>query len=590
MRSHTSFLFAIGWMLLGIAAFGQAPVDSPVPPDAEIRQILADRIGPENLGIGIVVGVIDANGRRVVAYGSLAKDDKQPLNGDTVFEIGSMTKVFTSLALMDMVRRGQVALTDPVSKYLPASVKMPERNNRKITLEDLSTQSSGLPRLPSNLSPKDALNPYADYSVDRMYEFLSGYQLTRDVGEKYEYSNLGVGLLGHVLTRRAGMDYESLVKSRICDPLGMASTRVALTPQMKARLAIGHDATLKAVPNWDIPTLAGAGALRSTANDLLIFLAANLGYVKTPLAADMAAEVSVRRPTGTPNLEIAYAWHVLTKDGNSIVWHNGGTGGYRTFMGYDPKRRAGIVVLANISTPEGTDDIGRHLLDASYPLLKIEPLKEHKEITLDTKIFDKYVGSYQLAPNAIMTFSREGDRLFTQLTGQPKFPVFPESDKKFFLKVVDAQITFDTDAQGKATQATLHQNGRDAVAPRLDEADAKRAADEADARAAAFAKRLKDQTAAPGSEAALRKMIENLRLGKPDSDLMSAVLFAGMRRQMEQLPTPLAQLGSLQSVTFTGVGPGGADIYTAKYGKGSVVYRIWLGADGKIENANVRPE
>jgi CubicO group peptidase (beta-lactamase class C family) len=481
-------------------------------------------------------------------------------------------------------------LTDPVSKYLPASVKMPERNNRKITLEDLSTQSSGLPRLPSNLSPKDALNPYADYSVDRMYEFLSGYQLTRDVGEKYEYSNLGVGLLGHVLTRRAGMDYESLVKSRICDPLGMASTRVALTPQMKARLAIGHDATLKAVPNWDIPTLAGAGALRSTANDLLIFLAANLGYVKTPLAADMAAEVSVRRPTGTPNLEIAYAWHVLTKDGNSIVWHNGGTGGYRTFMGYDPKRRAGIVVLANISTPEGTDDIGRHLLDASYPLLKIEPLKEHKEITLDTKIFDKYVGSYQLAPNAIMTFSREGDRLFTQLTGQPKFPVFPESDKKFFLKVVDAQITFDTDAQGKATQATLHQNGRDAVAPRLDEADAKRAADEADARAAAFAKRLKDQTAAPGSEAALRKMIENLRLGKPDSDLMSAVLFAGMRRQMEQLPTPLAQLGSLQSVTFTGVGPGGADIYTAKYGKGSVVYRIWLGADGKIENANVRPE
>jgi len=299
-----------------------------------------------------------------------------------------------------------------------------------------------------------------------MYRFLSGYQLTRDIGEKYEYSNLAVGLLGHVLTLRAGMDYEAMVRSRICDPLGMTSTRVTLTPEMKARLATGHSATLSAVPNWDIPTLAGAGALRSSANDILTFLAANLGYVKTPLAAAMAAEVSIRRPTGTPGLEIAYAWHVQSKDGQSIVWHNGGTGGYRTYMGYDPKSRAGVVVLSNISTPEGPDDIGRHLLNASYPLLKLAPPQEHKEVTIDTKIFDRYVGSYQLAPGAILDISREGDRLFVQLTGQPKFPLYPESERKFFLKVVDAQITFDTDAQGKTTQAVLHQGGRDMPAKR----------------------------------------------------------------------------------------------------------------------------
>jgi serine-type D-Ala-D-Ala carboxypeptidase/endopeptidase len=368
-----------------------------LPPDAEIRKILADRVGAENRGIAIVAGLIDANGRRVVAYGSLAKEDTRLAGGDTVFEIGSMTKVFTSLLFMDMVRRGEVALTDPVAKYLPAGVKVPERNGRKITLADLSTQSSGLPRLPANLAPKDASNPYADYTVRQMYDFLSGYQLTRDPGAQYEYSNLGVGLLGHALALRAGMSYEALVRSRICEPLGMKDTRIDLTPDMKARLAIGHNATASPVANWDLPTLAGAGALRSTANDMLTFLAANLGFVKTPLAQAMADEISVRKPVA-PGMEIAYGWHVQTKDGSSIVWHNGGTGGYRAYMGYDPKARTGVVVLANISTPEGPDDIGRHLLNASYPVSKIAPPAEHKETALDGKLFDHYAGPIKWLP------------------------------------------------------------------------------------------------------------------------------------------------------------------------------------------------
>lgn len=210
-----------------------------VPSDAEIHKILVDRLGAGDHGVGIVVGVIDAGGRRVVAYGSLAKGDRRRLDGNTVFEIGSMTKVFTSLLLMDMARRGEVAVTDPVSKYLPAGVKMPERNHRQITLADLSTQSSGLPRMPSNFHPKDPGNPYADYTVQQMYDFLSGYTLTRDIGSQYEYSNLGVGLLGHALSLRAGMSYEALVRSRICEPLGMKDTRITLTPSMKARLAVG---------------------------------------------------------------------------------------------------------------------------------------------------------------------------------------------------------------------------------------------------------------------------------------------------------------------------------------------------------------
>jgi D-alanyl-D-alanine-carboxypeptidase/D-alanyl-D-alanine-endopeptidase len=187
----------------------QPPADPLVPSDSEIRTILAQRVDKFHQSVGIVVGMIGTDGRKVVGYGSLEKGDPRMLNGDTVFEIGSVTKVFTSLLLSDMVQRGQVALTDPISKYLPAGVKVPQRNGKQITLMDLASHTSGLPRLPSNLKPKDPANPYADYSVALLYEFLSSYELPRDIGSKYEYSNLGGGLLGHVLTLRAGMDYEA---------------------------------------------------------------------------------------------------------------------------------------------------------------------------------------------------------------------------------------------------------------------------------------------------------------------------------------------------------------------------------------------
>lgn len=574
--------------LAAAAVLSCAAALAQLPSDAEIHKMLADRVGAENAGVGIVAGVIDAKGRRVVSYGSLAKNDTRRLNGDTVFEIGSMTKVFTSLLLMDMTRRGELALNDPISKYLPASVKVPERNNRKITLADLSTQSSGLPRMPTNFAPKDPDNPYADYSVQQMYDFISGYQLTRDIGSQYEYSNLGVGLLGHVLTLRAGMSYEALVRSRVCDPLGMKDTRVMLTPEMKARLAAGHSEAMAPVPNWDIPTLAGAGALRSTANDMLTFLAANLGYTKTPLAEAMADEVSIRKPAG-PGMEIAYGWHVQSKDGSSIIWHNGGTGGYRTYMGYDPKARTGVVVLTNISTAAGVDDIGRHLLNASYPLLNIAPPTEHKEVTFDPKSFDRFAGMYQLQEFVLLKAWRDGDKLYTQLTGQGPIEIFAESARKFFLKVVDAQLTFGVDPEGAVTQVTLHQNGRDAVAKRLSDTEAKLAADAIDARNADIAKRFKEQTATPGTEAALRRSIQELQAGEPKYDLMTPQFADVTRQQLPQLKALVGGLGALQSVTFKGVGQGGLDIYEVKFEHGNTEWRIGITAEGKTAGIGFRP-
>lgn len=456
----------ISWFMVGVLPLmAQSSTKSTFPTDAQIRDLLVERIDKQHQSVAIVVGIIDSTGRRTISYGKFDTGDNRAVDGNTIFEIGSVTKVFTSLLLADMVQRGEVALTDPVAKYLPAGVKMPERNGRQITLEDLATHTSGLPRLPSNLSPKDAANPYADYSAEQLYQFLSGYQLTRDVGSQYEYSNLGGGLLGHVLARRAGMDYEKLVRSRICEPLGMRSTGITLSDEMKIRFAVGHDAGMQRVAYWDLPTLAGAGALRSTANDMLTFVGANLGYVKSPLAPAMAAMLAVRRPTGTPGLEIGLGWHILTRDGHEIVWHNGGTGGFTSFIGFERKTGTGVVVLSNAETPAGVDDIGQHLLNTNAPLY--QPPKEHKQVAVDPKVFDGYVGQYQLAPNFVMTITRDGAQLFVQATGQAKLEIFPESEREYFLKVVDAQITFETDSQGRATGLVLHQNGMNQQAKRL---------------------------------------------------------------------------------------------------------------------------
>jgi len=399
-------------------------------------------------GEGIVVGLLD-KGRRVIAVG---------VGADNVFEIGSITKVFTASILADMASRGEVRLDDPVAKYLPSSAHIPSRNDRQITLLDLVTQSSGLPRMPSNLTPRDSMNPYADYSVQQLYAFLSGYQLTRDIGATYEYSNLGVGLLGHALALKAGTSYEQLVTRRVLIPLQMKETAITLTPALRARLALGHGGDGSVVPNWDLPTLAGAGALRSTASDLLTFLVANLDSTATPLSRTLQQTHGERHATDNPNLKIGLAWHISSRPVGKIVWHNGGTGGYRSFMGFDPVRRIGVVVLCNNGN-ESVDDIGFHLLDETFPLSP--PRQRHTEVAVDSLILQRYVGEYELAPTFHIVITREAAHLFAQATAQPRFAIFAESDSTFFLKVVDAQLTFRPDG------LVLHQNGQHLPGRRL---------------------------------------------------------------------------------------------------------------------------
>ncbi len=466
--------------ILGGAVFAQqapaaktpaAAAAASFPPVADIRQMLKERLG-DHPGLGIVVGLLDAGGTRtIVTAGTAGEGKARPLDGDTVFEIGSITKVFTSALLADMAERGEVSLDDPVAKYLPATVSVPKRGDRQITLGDLATHTSGLPRLPDNMNPRDPDDPYADYSAQQMYDFLSSYQLTRDIGAQYDYSNLGAGLLGHALARRAAVSYERVVTTRVLAPLGMHSTCITLSPALQARMALGHTAIGFPTENWDLGTLAGAGALRSTANDMLTFLAANLARRTDRLGTALQKTQQPRHDAGAPQpgrpeMHVGLGWHIRKIADGEVIWHNGGTYGFHSIIGFDAKKRIAVVILHNSGGI--IDDIGFHLLDATIPLSTPKPATRpmRKEVPVAPAMLAPYAGQYRLSPVAVITVSVDRDILCVQLTGQAKVRAYPESETAFFLKVADAQVEFTKDAAGTVTGLILHQNGRDLAGKR----------------------------------------------------------------------------------------------------------------------------
>lgn len=437
---------------------------APVQSDAAIEAILDERVATGRWP-AIVAGIIDGDRRAIVASGWADDAKTKRADGNTVFEIGSVSKVFTGTIFADMIRRGEVSPNDSIAKYLPSNVKVPAFGGTPITLASLATQHSGLPRLPTNLDPSNPDNPYADYSVAKMYAFLSGYQLTRTPGESYEYSNLGVGLLGHTLALRAGKSYEELLVERVLAPLQMSDTRITPTPSMEGRFASGRSEGGAPAGRWDIPTLAGAGGIRSTTNDMLKFLAANLGDGPAAIVADMKDAQATRYEASNNEPEIGYAWHIVHRHGQRIVWHNGQTGAYHAMIALASASHRGVVVLASGATT--IDDLAMHLLDPTAPLKTPKAISGRKEVAVDPSHYAGLVGTYQLAPAFTLTVVQNGSKLTVQATGQQPLEIYPMSEDEYFLKLVDAQLTFTRDASGKATQVVLHQNGRDQPGPRV---------------------------------------------------------------------------------------------------------------------------
>jgi hypothetical protein len=282
--------------------------------------------------------------------------------------------------------------------------------------------------------------------------------------------------------------------------------------------------------------------------------------------------VSLEKMTTPVKENYAFGLTVTTVNKRKRIEHGGGIEGFNTDVTYYPDDKLTIVVLSNVN--------GAAPGNIATQLAALIHGDKHTEVTLDPQTLTRYVGAYQIANGPAMLISLENNQLSSKLGNQPAIPIFPESKTMFFLKAVEAQLEFAPDA----SQLTLRQNGRDMTAKRLDDAEARRVADAA----GAFQKRFKDQTPVPGGDAIVRRLIEEIRAGNPNYDLMSSDLAKGTREQLPMLQSSTIELGKLQSVTFKGVGPGGADIYECKFENGSVEYRIWLGADGKLESANAR--
>ena len=326
--------------------------------DADLAKLIATVFAPST-GVGVTIGVVAHGKREIFTYGSV--------KADSLFEIGSITKTFTGLVLAQMVEQKKVKLDDPVRELLPkGTVAQPA--GKEITLLDLSAQRSGLPRMPDNFHPKDEQNPYADYDAKALYAWMSSHGVALPDKLEFGYSNLGVGLLGQALANRAGSSYEALVKKEVLDPFGMHDTAVKLSPALTKRFATGHDENNKPAHAWDLDALAGAGALRSTAADMLTFLEAQLhpdrikgksAEAKT-LPAAIAASHEVRGEAG-PGMHIALNW--LHIDESGTYWHNGGTGGFRTFALFNPANDFAVVVLLNGSVEQLADRLATHVVE-----------------------------------------------------------------------------------------------------------------------------------------------------------------------------------------------------------------------------------
>ncbi len=415
--------------------------------------------------MGLTVGVLHNGKATTIGYGRLSEKDPRRPDGNTVYEIGSMSKVFTGLLLADAVTQGRVQLDLPATELLPDGVKMPQHEKLPITLRHLATHTSGLPRLPDQFTPADWNNPYADYTVEQLHGFLNRHQLARAPGEKSVYSNLGMGLLGHLLALQTEQPYEQLLRDRITKPFGMSSTSITLSKKQRSRLALPHTADGKLSTNWDLPTLAGAGAIRSTARDMLLLAKSHLAPRKNELgkAIELAWQVH-QKPLATGDFAMGLAWHIA-RDG-STRWHNGQTGGYHSMILISRELDAAVVLLTNTAIGE-VDQLAQDIL-LSLVGADVEPRGFEKSIKVSSKVMQRYVGKYQFTPNLILTVTTKDKQLFVQLTGQSALQVYARSETEWFLKVVEAEVTFNVDNQGKCQSLELFQNGIRQTARRIE--------------------------------------------------------------------------------------------------------------------------
>lgn len=403
----------------------------------------------------LVIAYVDGDRSDVTTFGKL-ENGRKP-NGDTVYEIGSITKTFTAALLADAIRSGRVKADTPVATLLP-DLKIPTRDGSPITLENLATQFSGLPYMPGNLRPSDGANPYADYDVAKLKAFLADYALRRNPGEAYEYSNLGFGLLGMALTQP--QHYGDALRVKIFQPLGMTMSAVGLTDAMRSHLAKGHNNHNRETENWQFTdVLAGCGSIDSTGNDMLRYLKANMAAGGTAMSSSFRlAQQPIREMDKTQR--IGMAWMTRAAQPKDVVWHNGTTFGYASFMGITADGKRGVVILTNIGG--NVDDLG-------FAALSDAPLRSYRTVTVDRSVLESYGGVFKTADGGLIRIYLRDGQLYAQAKGEDGIPLFALSSEEFFTRIDGFHLIFHREDDGHGGSVVLRQaGGTDRVALKLE--------------------------------------------------------------------------------------------------------------------------
>ncbi len=424
--------------------------------EAKLKELAAPYI-ENKVFQSAMVGVVLDGKSWFLPLGKLSASNESAPNQDTLYEIGSITKVFTATLLADAVENQKsMKLDQTIADVLPELARLNQEVASKVTLKHLAQHMSGLPRMPDNIMPKDPNNPFADYDRKLLHEYFSTAKLSQEPGIKNDYSNLGVGLLGDILSANANTSYEQLLKDRILKPLSMSSTLVSVDAVAKQKLAPPTNSALVQDHAWDFDALAGAGAIRSSAGDMVKFLQANLNPPNNEIgkALELAQDISL--PASDEHAAMGLCW-MIAADG-STHWHNGQTGGYHSMVLFNRPFKAGLVFLCNTATMD-VDQLAENMFQTLLGM-DVEPRKFDKEVVVDKAILERLVGKYVLAPGVEFTVTSNGDRLLVQLTGQQALRVYPESDTIWNYREVVAQLRFDLPKEGPATKVTLYQNGQ----------------------------------------------------------------------------------------------------------------------------------
>lgn len=433
----------MAWLVVALVACSGPAVAPPTTPatapdhdpDGPHAAAVAAQVTPfvdAEVVSGVVIGLYDGGKREIYGFGTGPKGT--PPTGSTLFEIGSITKVYTALLLADAVQRREVTLDTPLSDLLPPGVTTPSKDKQAITLQHLALHTSGLPRLPQSLPPT-AADPYAAYSEDLLYRDLIGTELERTPGTTIVYSNFGYGVLGFALGRKVGGGYAKVLAERVLGPLGLKDTYVAPPPGTPNRIQ-GTNEDLATMPFWTFDALAAAGSLVSTAHDQLELIDAELDAAaggKSPLRAPMRLTQEGQLDE-TAGRNAGLGWQI---DREGRYWHNGGTGGFHSFISFDTKTRRGVVVLASTSTSL-VDRIGTLM----FKVLGNEPVEPAKFPTPDK--LAPLAGAYDFSGTKL-TVTVDGKRLYIEGVGEPRHRLMPLTENEFLIESINAAVIFQKD-------------------------------------------------------------------------------------------------------------------------------------------------